>query len=303
MLEWLSSSFQILSRADIRYVLFTLILYITSVSIYAVRWIVVLRKVGVKLRFRDSFAAYLASILVNNITPSARAGGEVMRIAYAYIKTSTPMIKLLNTVAFERICESVPVISLAAIAIFEALVAGDKPIGIIIEFFLIVAGVATSVKYWDKILAIAARKLGFGNNLDSSVSIKRLVKDRSLFIVTVVLSSIVWVLDVLRLYTAALAVGWEAPPLRFALASVMYLVVGLLAVTPGGIGIVESGLTAVFIALGASPSVALATVMIERLISYGFASLIGLLVIIASGGPQAWTLLRSRWRQTGFTPR
>lgn len=262
-----------------------------------------LQRAGVRLRLRDSMAAYLASILVNNITPSARAGGEFMRILYAYVKTAAPPVKLLNTVAFERICEAIPVIALAIVSIAEALLSGDRPLGMLLGFVLIVVATIVGIKYWDRILAIAAKRLGFDSQLDAEASVRRLISYRGLFAATVALSALVWVLDVLRLYVAALAVGWKAPLLRFALASVMYLVVGILAVTPGGLGIVEGGLTAVFVALGAEPSVALALVMIERLISYGFASLVGLLVVVIGGGPQAWTLLKSRWHRTGFTPR
>lgn len=280
-----------------------LLLYFVSVLIYAVRWVIVLQRAGVGLRLRDSMAAYLASILVNNITPSARAGGELMRILYAYVKTGAPLVKLLNTVAFERICESIPVIALAFVSISEALLSGNRPLSVLLGSVLIVIATIVGVKYWDRILTIAAKRLGFDDQLDTEASVRRLISNKGLFAATIALSALVWVFDILRLYAAALAVGWKAPLLRFALASVMYLVVGILAITPGGLGIVEGGLTAVFVALGAKPSVALALVMIERLISYGFASLIGLLVVVIGGGPQAWTLLKSRWRRTGFTPR
>lgn len=292
-----------MQSANKLYILLALAVYMASVAVYGLRWVIVLRRAGVRLRLRDAVEAYLAGILVNNITPSARAGGELMRIAYAYVKTGAAPAKLLNSVVFERISEAVPVVAIAVAALVEVLLSGGRARGLIIGVALMLAAIGLGAKYWDRLLEMASGRLGFSYDPGSEAALQRLLRDRRLLTVAAALGAAVWVMDILRLYLEALAVGWRAPLGHFVTASFLYLIIGLVAVTPGGVGIVEGGLAATFIALGAEPKQALAITIIERLISYVIASVLGLVVTLIGGGGRAWTLLKSRWRRTGFTPR
>ena len=295
-------SINIMLSADHRYIGLAFVSYIVSVLLYALRWSLILSRMGVGFPVKDSFLGYLMGFLVNNITPSMRAGGEVIRITYAYLKTRAPIPTIVNSIVFERVTEAIPVAVLAMVALICELAAGSLPLGIVFALVLIVAGVFVGIRYWDRILEYIVDRFRVREKLqlENSVGISKVLNDRVAFILSVLLSSGVWLLDVARLYLIAIAVGWDTSIYRIVMASVMYLVIGLMAFTPGGLGIAEGGLTAVFTALGAPASTALAIVMVERLISYVFASLLGGLAVVIGGGRQAWTLLRSRWRQTGF---
>ncbi|ABM80939.1 lysylphosphatidylglycerol synthase transmembrane domain-containing protein [Hyperthermus butylicus] len=303
--QGLSESLRIMLNADHRYVGLAFVSYIVSVLLYALRWSFILSRMGVRFPVKDSFLGYLMGFLVNNITPSMRAGGEVIRVTYAYLQTKAPIPTIVNSIVFERVVEAIPVAVIAVVALTGELAAGDLPLGIVFALILIVVGVFVGVKYWDRILEYIADKFRAREKLQlgNSVGLSKLLGDRVAVIVSALLSSGVWLLDVARFYFIAVAVGWDTSVYRIVLASVMYLVIGLVAFTPGGLGIVEGGLTAVFTALGAPASTALAIVMVERLISYVFASLLGGLAVAIGGGRQAWTLLRLRWRQTGSTQR
>ena len=71
-----------------------------------------------------------------------------------------------------------------------------------------------------------------------------------------------------------------------AAAMVWYIGVGLFAITPGGVGIIEGGLVAAFVLMGLSPSQAFALTVLERAISYLLSTGIGAVCMFALGSRQ-----------------
>ena len=279
-------------------------IYFLSVLLYALRLKIVLKRIGIHIGVFDAVAAHLLTVTVNNLTPSAKTGGEVARAAYVYAKTRASLANIATAIAFERLSEAFPVTALALIALYAALVAHSVNIYVVAAVALPIAGVLLGFKYWDKLMDYVLRKseqLGFiaVDESEELASLRKLMGDYPLLLAAVALSTAVWVLDIIRLYVIGLAVGWRAPFFRFMLLSILYLIIGLFAITPGGLGIVEGGLTAALVALGAPTDKAIAITIIERLISYAIATLIGGLVATFTGGWHAWRLLRSRWRRTG----
>lgn len=103
-------------------------------------------------------------------------------------------------------------------------------------------------------------------------------------------SGLNWVLDALCLAFAFLAVGGPVPWGAVLLAFAGTKVVSSLGITPGGIGIVEGGLVAVFVASGSKGSTAAAAVLLYRGLT-----LIGLVLLgwVAAGA------LAARNRRSG----
>jgi uncharacterized protein (TIRG00374 family) len=79
-----------------------------------------------------------------------------------------------------------------------------------------------------------------------------------------VLSAANWFLDVVSLACSFLAVGGRVPWGAVLLAFAGTKVVSSIAITPGGIGIVEGGLVATFVAYGTPGAVAAAAVLVYR---------------------------------------
>ncbi len=295
----------ILSQSDKRLVALAVFVYYFSVLIYAYRWSLILRRMGIRLGVPKAALAYLMGVFVNNITPSMKAGGEVIRVAYAYVETRAPLPSLVNSVVFERVTEAIPVAILTLIAIVFEFATGSSRFSHILALAFLIIVIYFGFKYWDKLLEYALEKLRAREKfpLNSGHAVRSLLNDRPLLLAAVILGGIVWVFDVLRLYIISVSVGWHASFTRLIMASIMYLVIGFVALTPGGLGIVEGGLAAVFTALGAPAGKALAIVFIERLISYVLATATGALALSFGGGRKAWTLLKSRWLRTGSTLR
>jgi len=82
-----------------------------------------------------------------------------------------------------------------------------------------------------------------------------------------------WVFEALRLFTVAHALAGGTPALdNFNVVTAVFAMVTssilTLVPTPGGLGAVEGGLTGILIFVGLQPGIALAIVIMDRIVSY-----------------------------------
>ncbi len=267
--------------------------YLLSTLVYALRWKIVLRAFGRDVPYLELLKANLSGLFVNNITPMARAGGETIRVLWINRHCKVPMSLLGASIAYERASEAI----------------------VIFLLFVIAVSSATSI-HWLLVLSLLALAILFYYRLDLVFDlVERLSKERfspevrraalkklragPTLLVTVLLSATVWILDILRFYLELLAVGVVLPVLKVVAISVTNFLIGILSITPGGLGIVEGGLTGILVGMGLSLSDALKVVAIERSISYGLAIAIGATVTFVFGGRDVWKALKSRLRRTG----
>jgi len=96
-------------------------------------------------------------------------------------------------------------------------------------------------------------------------------------------STLMWLEDLLRIVAVGLAfdIGFTWPQ---AAALAVIGVLGGLAPTLGGVGVVEGGLVAGLVMFGLPLDRALAVTALERAISYGFSTCAGGLVVLLLGG-------------------
>lgn len=99
---------------------------------------------------------------------------------------------------------------------------------------------------------------------------------------------IFWILDIIRLKLIALSLSLPLSLHFLATVSILYLLLGSLPITPGGLGIVEGGLISVLLYLGLPLASASSFVFLERFISFGLSSVIGFLYLFHYGGFKIW---------------
>jgi len=297
-LAWLEEALSIVSASDKLYVSMAVATYLFSTVLYSLRTVIVMRRMGIPLSLRDAYIAYLLNILVNNITPGARAGGELARAAYIARRYKASLPSLINIIAFERATEAAGIVSLMLIALVYGIFDQRDARYLAVLSSLIFAGLLALYKYWDRLFNFAMAKLekrGWVKyDASSTMRFSELFHDHLLLAVSVAIGATVWFLDAVRLYLIGRAIGVHLGVAVYVGVSALYAVVGLFAVTPGGVGIVEGGLAAILIAVGIEPGDALAIALIERLISYGLGTLLGVLGLLAAGGRRAWKTLRIR---------
>ena len=259
--------------------------YLLSVYFFAVRWQQVLSSIGYNLKAVNLLPIMFGAAFVNNITPASRTGGESLRIVWANRSFGITYTHALITIIFERLVEAIPVALLILYVLylspsFESLLLLQKkilPLNSSLVWIVILIGTGIVVLFFLK---------------KSSFFVRKLYQDwkqlnRS-FAPVLLLSCGVWALDVIRLKLVASALSLPMPLDIIIVFSVLYLILGCLPITPGGLGIVEGGLVSLLLYFGLSPASAGSFVFLERFVSYGLSSLIGILYLFYYGGFKIW---------------
>jgi glycosyltransferase 2 family protein len=281
-----SDSLKILAETRLRYVILAFLVYLLSVYLFAVRWQQVLSCIDYKLRPIDLFPILFGAIFVNNLTPANRTGGEPLRIFWANKRFGISYTDGFITVLFERVVEVIPIALLLFYVLYffpslEIKFLPQRSIPTLSSTYLlllIIPAIAVIILWIFRERLIVLLK-------EIQQNWKKLHKS---FIPALLLSCGVWVLDIMRLKLIALALNLPLSLYTIAAVSILYLLLGLLPITPGGIGIVEGGLISLLLYFGLPLASAGSFVFLERFISYGLSSLIGFLYLFYYGGFKIW---------------
>jgi len=286
----LGESLKMLTEARIQYVILAFLVYLLSVYLFAVRWQRVLYCIGYTLKATDLFPIIFGAIFVNNMTPANRTGGEPLRMFWANKRFGISYTDAFITMLFERLVEAIPIILLLlyVLYLFPSLEIKFLPQKSILTlnstYLLLLTFLATGVLVW----IFRERFIVFLKDIQQNW--KKLYRS---FIPVLLFSCGVWILDIIRLKFIALALNIPLSLYIISAVSILYLLLGLLPVTPGGIGIVEGGLISLLLYFGLPLASAGSFVLLERFISYGLSSLIGFLYLFYYGGFKIWKNTKS----------
>ena len=286
----LGESLRILSETRIRYFILAFLVYILSVYLFAIRWQQVLSGIGYDLKATDLVPVIFGGIFANNLTPASRAGGEPLRILWVNKRFGISYTHAFVSILFERLVEAIPIAVLLIYVLysFPSLEVKFLPIKnnltLSSTYLLLSVFLAAGVVIW-----IFREKL---SSLLRSIyeNWRQLHKS---FIAVLLLSSGVWILDIIRLKLIALALNLPLSLYLIATVSILYLLLGSLPITPGGLGIVEGGLISVLLYFGLPLASASSFVFLERFISFGLSSVIGFLYLFYYGGFKIWENIKS----------
>jgi uncharacterized protein (TIRG00374 family) len=286
----LGESLKMLTETRIQYVILAFLVYLLSVYLFAVRWQRVLYCIGYTFKATDLFPIIFGAIFVNNLTPANRTGGEPLRMFWANKRFGISYTDAFITMLFERLVEAIPIILLLLYVLyfFPSLEIKFLPQKSILAlnstYLLLLTFLATGMLVW----IFRERFTVFLKDIQQNW--KKLNKS---FIPVLLFSCGVWTLDIIRLKLIALALNIPLSLYIISAVSILYLLLGLLPVTPGGIGIVEGGLISLLLYFGLSLASASSFVLLERFISYGLSSLIGFLYLFYYGGFKIWKNTKS----------
>ena len=260
-------------------------LYVTSLFIVGARWRGFLRMLGADLSTTRAALATLGGIAIGNLTPSSRLAGEACRITLARLDREVTWRQIAVATVWDRLSEVPPVAVLCVIAAFAL---GHVAVARR-WIFVVVACVAVIGIFVQRLRRRRTTEHGSLRGWVRRLSIDRC--DLAVFAAGVGWSSLLWIQDILRLTCAALAFGVALPLTRLAALAVLAMVGGLVP-TLGGLGAVEGGLMAGLVAFGVEVPTAAAITTVERVVSYGFSTAAGVLVVTLLGGR---SLLRATW--------
>jgi uncharacterized protein (TIRG00374 family) len=271
-------------------------IYFLSVGLWATRWQTALSFINCRMGFGVRYLILCATIFFNNITPGVRVGGDPFGRVYM-------LHKLGNTSYSSGMASSVGEHALTPLVAVSFLMAGlllqfgkgSLQLSLILIAAWALAAFATVFiprLFFKKRIAvkgvssITSRVLGwFGKRGNAQEIIEGVETFYSSSYATIdkwkkVLSIggwtlLIWALDVFRLYTIFLALGYHPKLAMLLVASSLPTIVGLIPFLPGGIVLVEGSLISVLALFGVPLNLAMAATVIERGISFVLSTIVG----------------------------
>ena len=285
------------------YLILAVLIQFAIYGFWTQRWAINVNSVNINVKKLHLFPMLMVGLAINNLTPSARGGGEPVRgyILSKYSKTSFE--KSFATVIADRGLDTFPFMVLAVITIIclvlfmtlsELIVIGliIAVIALLI-IFLIALYMSINKEFGKKatlwIVKVIKRfsrkehsKLeekaltviqGFQN------SMRTMIKDKNVLMYGLPLSFMIWIFEISRVYIVFLAFGAPVSPITIAEVFIISTLLGMIPLLPGGLGAVDGVMIILFSAAGIPPSISAAATIVERLISFWMTTIIGVAVL------------------------
>lgn len=286
-------------RADHSLIALAVVIYFISVAIWATRWQATLSYIDCRTSFINRYLILCATIFFNNITPMVRVGGDPFGRVYM-------LHKLENTSYSSAMASSIGEHVFSPLVVISFLMAGlllqfgKTSLQLTVIFGVVWALAALGTVFLPRfffrrriavkgISRITNRVLGWIGKRKDIQEIREVVeafysssyatidKGKKTFVVGS-LTLLIGALDVLRLYTIFLALGYRAEIPVLLVASSLPFIVGLIPFLPGGLVLVEGSLISAFALFGVPLSLAMAATLIERGISFVLSTIVGAIV-------------------------
>ena len=289
-----------LKNANPWYVALAVVIQFLIYGMWTQRWSITIRSLHIRIKKRHIFPMLMVGLAVNNITPSARGGGEPVR-AYMLSKYSNaPMENSFATVIADRGLDTFPFVVLAILTIVFSVMYLNLPgwvvygLGIslaaLVTVFIIALYMSINeaagekitlwlvglVKRFSKRKHFEIEKRAMKAMRGFQDSIRVMIRDRRVLMYGLPLSFIIWFMEIIRVYIVFSSFGTPVPLGIIAAVFVIATLMGMIPLLPGGVGAVDGVMIILYSAAGVPPSISAAATIVERLISFWMTSFIGI---------------------------
>jgi uncharacterized protein (TIRG00374 family) len=266
-------------------------LEIAALAGYANLFRYILRVLDIRMRLREVLAITLSSLAVSHVLSAGGVGGWVVTYN-ALMKHRVPHGIIFVAIAAQQFFNYVVLWFFFAIAMLYLIVVrgGDSVFGYLVGVVLIVLllwltiyGVylynhPTRLRLRVAQLAhlvnrVMRREVVHERHIDGwidnlLIGMRRMTSHRGSFRNTLVLAGAFWFFDMLCLWCTFAAFGTTIGLGHLLVANVVAYSIGTLAPTPGGLGAVEGIMIALFVSFGVPSAVAVAVVLVYRIINF-----------------------------------
>ena len=259
--------------------------------LYTLRWQILNSLADIDMSFKKLLPMTLVGLAVNNITPSGRGGGEPVRAYILSREGKYPMQDAFATVVADRTLDTFPFIILAIFTVIASTLYFKMAIWLLILMILaVIAIVAILIIIIYMSIIGLLRRFYKKNSEELENKVHKMISDfqetmrivlssRTVTYYALPLSFIIWILEILRVYIVFLAFGATINPIIIGEVFIIASLVGMVPLLPGGLGAVDGIMVVFYSVAGISASVSAAATVIERLISFWLATIIGMLIL------------------------
>lgn len=296
-----------LKLSNLWFVLLAILLQIFTYFLYTLRWHIINKSEDMTLGIKKLIPMVLVSLAVNNITPSGRGGGEPVR---AYLLSKEGHYKFEDTFATviaDRAFDTFPFIILSILTIIGIILSFSLDITWVILLIVCVVGITAAValliyvcineafgiKLTSWIIKLARR---FYKKFDESTekriveavtsfqaTMNSLLRNKEITYYALPLSFVIWVFEILRVYSVFLAFGTNVSLVVIGEVFILASLVGMIPLLPGGLGAVDGIMIIFYANAGITASISAAATVVERLISFWMTTFIGLIFLMMYG--------------------
>lgn len=245
----------------------------------------------------------LVGLAVNNITPSGRGGGEPVR-AYIFAREEDyPMEETFAAVVADRALDTFPFVVLAILTIigmtlyfdFSPALLAVMVVAVIAIVLILILLVYMSInpnfgKRVDGWIIGLVRRFYKKNSDELEQKIHNVIKgfqdtmnlvirNKKVLYYALPLSFVIWIFEILRVYIVFLAFGANVSPVVIGEVFILASLAGMIPLLPGGLGAVDGIMIVFYTAAGVSASISAGATVIERLISFWLATILGLVIL------------------------
>jgi len=288
----------ILSNVDSDLLFFLAAAQIITQTLLAYKWHLLVKTTGHKIRFMTIFAIHLAGALVENITPSSKAGSEPTRI-YLLHKEGVAIEDALAVASVGMYMEIIPFTVLLFLSFAYLIVNFTVLTSLIAVIYLsLIALVLLSLlgiflymneRFMVKILhaGLKAAKRFMSVKFDAETAVKNfkssartVMQDKTVLTRSLCVSVIVWLLYPLKIYIIFYSLGSDVTFAMVICVTFLACLVGMIPIFPGGVGMYEASAILLYSILGVPLVGATAAVIIGRVFTFWFVSMLGALTTI-----------------------
>ena len=250
--------------------------------LYTLRWQILNKLTDKDVSIKELLPMVLVGLAVNNITPSGRGGGEPVRAYILAKRKDYQFEETFATVVADRALDTFPFVVLMVLAVIAIVI-----VLMVIIYMCINPGFGQRVDGW--IIGLVRRFykknseeleqkihdaiLGFQDTM------KLLISNKKVMYYTVPLSFVIWVFEIIRVYLVFMSFGANVSLITIGEVFIVASLVGMIPLLPGGLGAIDGVMIIFYSAAGISSSVSAAATVVERLISFWMATIIGLVIL------------------------
>jgi uncharacterized protein (TIRG00374 family) len=282
--------FNALKTANWALIVLAVIIHLIAVGIRSLRWGFIINQ---PQKIRKNYIVKTIGLFAGNFSPMRSAGEVLTAVAGKRINKIT-VSEGLSAGLTERFFDlAIAGLLLLMCAFFlpkvryMALIGGLLTLGLVFIIYLINWNEKASLTLYEKLHPIICKLPIKEEKLDNlyhilTQSISNIIEYTKSFtsfnnlILVLILSSISWILECIRLYTILYAFNVEISFLAVIIIFFLANLVGILSVLPGGMGSIEISLTGLFVLFGVPDALAGSVALIDRLASFWVVTALGI---------------------------
>ncbi len=292
-----------LKLAKLEFIGIAIALQIFTYYLYTLRWKILNNLADMDVGIKKLLPMVLVGLAVNNITPSGRGGGEPVRAYILAKENNYPMQETFATVVADRALDTFPFVLLAVLTIIGMALYFDFDLWLLILMILAVTAIVIILI----LLIYMSINPNFGKRVDGWIiglvrrfykknseeledkihnvisgfqdTMKLVIYNKRVMYYALPLSFIIWIFEILRVYFVFLAFGAHVNPVVIGEVFILACLAGMIPLLPGGLGAVDGIMIIFYSAAGITASISAAATVIERLISFWMATILGLVIL------------------------